>query len=100
MVKEQKSKEKTPKHKKEKRERTPREATSLMLGGVSLGLAVAAVGSLLFLSTLVGLILGICAVLIGFSGLMVGKGGTLLSVVGAGAGFLTILSAILTMKLQ
>ena len=92
--------EKQSKPKKEKRERTPREATALMLGLVSLGLAAAGIASLLWLSVLVAAILGGIAVLGCFASLMVGKGGTLPAIVAAGAGFLTVLSAILSMKMQ
>ena len=83
--------EKQPKPKKEKQERTPREATALMLGLVA---------SLLWLSTLVAAILGGIAVLTGFASLMVGKSGTLPAIVAAVAGFLTVLSAIISMKMQ
>ncbi len=92
--------EKQPKPKKEKRERTPQEATALMLGLVSLGLAAAGIITLMWVSVLVAAILGGCAVLGGFASLMVGKGGTLPAIVAAGAGFLTVLSAIISMKMQ
>ncbi len=90
--------EKQPKPKKEKR--TPREATALMLGLVSLGLAAAGIASLMWVSVLVAAVLGGCAVLGGFASLMVGKGGTLPAIVAAIAGFLTVLSAIISMKMQ
>ena len=99
-MKQKKQTEKPQKPKREKKERTPREATALMLGLVSLGLAVLGVGALMYVSTMVGAILGGCAVLCGFAGLMVGKGGLLPSIVGAGAGFLTVLSAMVSMQLQ
>lgn len=89
-----------PKPKREKKERTPKEATALMLGVTALILAVLAVGALIYVSIMVAAILGGCAVLGGFASLMVGKGGILPAIVGAGAGFLTVLSAIITMRLQ
>ena len=92
--------EKQPKPKKEKRERTPREATALTLGLVSLGPAAAGIASLMWVSVLVAAVLGGCAVLGGFASLMVGKGGTLPAIVAAIAGFLTVLSAIISMKMQ
>ena len=67
---------------------------------VALGLAVVGVASLLWLSTLVAAILGGIAVLTGFASLMVGKSGTLPAIVAAVAGFLTVLSAIISMKMQ
>ncbi|MFR0950661.1 MAG: hypothetical protein ACLSFT_09100 [Ruminococcus callidus] len=69
-------------------------------GLVALGLAVVGVASLLWLSTLVAAILGGIAVLTGFASLMVGKSGTLPAIVAAVAGFLTVLSAIISMKMQ
>lgn len=99
-MKQKKQTEKPQKPKREKKERTPREATALMLGLVSLGLAVLGVGALMYVSAMVGAILGGCAVLCGFASLMVGKGGTLPAIVAAGAGFLTVLSAIISMKMQ
>lgn len=92
--------ERQTKPKREKKERSPREATALMLGLVSLGFAVLGVAAMLCVSFLVSAILGGCAVLGGFASLMVGKGGMLPAIVGAGAGFLTVLSAIVTMRLQ
>ena len=92
--------EKQPKPKKEKQERTPRDATALMLGLVALGLGVVGVASLLWLSTPVAAILGGIAVRTGFASLMVGKSGTLPAIVAAVAGFLTVLSAIIAMKMQ
>lgn len=86
--------------KREKKERSPREATALLMGCVSLGLSVATVLALFYINFTVTFVLGICAVLAGFVGLMFGKGGTLLSVVGIGAGFLSILSMIITMRMQ
>lgn len=88
------------KPKKEKKERTPKEATALMLGIIALVLAILAVGALMYVSILVAAILGGCAVLGGFASLMVGKGGILPAIVGIGGGFLTVLSAIITMRLQ
>lgn len=88
------------KPKRQKKERSPKEATALMLGTVALGLAVVSVAALMFLSALVGAILGGCAVLGAFASLFVGKGGTFLAVVGMIAGFLTILSAIIQMKMS
>lgn len=89
-----------PKPKKEKKERTPKEAIALMLGIIALVLAILAVGALMYVSILVAAILGGCAVLGGFASLMVGKGGILPAIVGIGGGFLTVLSAIITMRLQ
>ncbi|MGN1403427.1 MAG: hypothetical protein ACI4XB_03795 [Ruminococcus sp.] len=91
---------KPKKPKREKKERTPKEATALMLGIIALVLAILAVGALMYVSTLVAAILGGCAVLGGFASLMVGKGGILPAIVGIGGGFLTVLSAIITMRLQ
>ncbi len=85
---------------KEKRERTPREATALALGIMALGLSVGGVVGLIWVSVVVGAILGGFSVLFGFAALMVGKGGTFPAVIGIGAGFLTVLSAIVTMRLQ
>lgn len=96
-------KQQTPKDtspQKEKRVRTPRETTNLVLGVIALVLSVLGVAALLWLSALVGAILGGCAVLFGFGALMTGKGGTLPAVIGIVAGFLTVLSAIITMRLQ
>ena len=72
----------------------------ICMGLVALGLAVVGVASLLWLSTLVAAILGGIAVLTGFASLMVGKSGTLPAIVAAVAGFLTVLSAIISMKMQ
>ena len=91
---------KAKKPKKEKKVRSPKEFTALLLGCFSLVLAILAVAALIFLSTTVGIVLGGCAILAGFISLFVGKGGTLPAVVGLVAGFLTILSAIVSIQLQ
>lgn len=88
------------KPKREKRQRTPKELTALMLGCVGLVLSVLGVAALLFLSGIVGAILGGCAVLIGFSSFMVGKGGALPAVVAIVAGFLTVLSFLVMIQLK
>lgn len=91
---------KEPKAKRQKKERSPKDATALLLGCISLGLAVLTVLALLFVNSVVTFTLGICAVLVGFGSLMFGKGGTLPAVVGIGAAFLSILSMIITLRMQ
>lgn len=86
--------------KHEKKERTPREATAFVLGLAALGFAAGGIAMLLWVSVLAAAIFGGTAVLVGFSSLMVGKGGQFPAIVGAIAGFLTVLSAIVSMRLQ
>ncbi|MCD7959277.1 MAG: hypothetical protein LUF89_07300 [Ruminococcus sp.] len=92
-------KPKKAKGKKEKKVRSAKEATSLMLGYVSLGLSILGVAALIFLSEIVAIVLGACALIAGFISLSIGKGDTLPSVVGLVAGFLSILSAVIVLKL-
>lgn len=82
-----------------KKIRTPRETTALTLGFLALLLAVLTIMALLFLVPIAAIVLGCCTVLCGFISLMVDKAGTLPAVVGIGAGFLSVLSAIITMKM-
>ncbi len=83
-----------------KKERSPKETTSLWIGCISLVLSILTVLALLYVNSVVTLIFGICAVLSGFISLMIGRSGTLPSVVGIGAGFLSILALLITMRLQ
>ncbi len=99
----QKKSEKAPtkvKPKRQKRQLTPKEQTALVIGLVAILLSVVGVAALLWLSGVVGAILGGCGVVAGFISLMVGKGGTLPSVVAIVAGFLTVLSYLVMMQLQ
>ncbi|MCD8219870.1 MAG: hypothetical protein LUC50_05965 [Ruminococcus sp.] len=86
--------------KREKRQRTPKELTALMLGCVALLFSVLGVAAGFFLPMLVAAILGGCGVLAGFTSFFVGKGGTLPSVVAIVAGFMTILTYLITLRLQ
>ena len=76
--------------------------TGTGIGAVAGGLtgAMFGGGNAKFATAAGGAILGGIAVLTGFASLMVGKSGTLPAIVAAVAGFLTVLSAIISMKMQ
>lgn len=91
---------KTAKKRRPKKIQTPRERTALALGCFALGLSILGVAALLFVSHVVGIVLGGLGVALSFASLFCGKGGTLPAVVAMIAGFLTILSAVVTMRLS
>ncbi len=100
--KEQKKKKKAKAKSKQKRtrkQRTAKESTALILGIAAIFLAVLGVASLIWLSQVVAIVLGGCAIVGGFASLFVGKGGILPAVVALVAGFMTILSAMVSMQL-
>ncbi len=99
-----KDKDKTPsmrekKPKRAQKVRTPRESTSLVVGIFSLILAALAVIMLIVLGGVAAAILGGCAIVAAFVTFILGKGGTLFAVVGLIAGFMTILSYLVTLAL-